>query len=110
MKNFIHSLFHLTALVSSARGGYISANDATLLAWRAYGDFVADYLTAGVGLKQGTDYVYVTPPSLSAIRGGSPVPFAVQNFDLFDFADSLQKGNEPLLNPDGPSYVQNLEM
>jgi hypothetical protein len=57
-----------------------------------------------------TSYIYVTPPSLSAIRGGSPVPFAVQNFDLFQFADSLQNINEPLLNPAGPSYVQNLAM
>jgi len=102
-----HSLLRLIPLISIA-AGQLSSNDATLLAWRAYGNFVTDYLTAGLGLVRGTDYVYVTPPSSSAVRGGSPVPFAVQNYDLFQFADALQKPNEPLLNPQGSSYVKGL--
>ena len=104
-----HLLINLLPFVCIA-SGQLSSNDATLLAWRAYGKFVTDYLTAGQGLIKGKDYVYVTPPSSSAVRGGSPVPFAVQNFDLFTFADALQKPNEPLLNPAGPSYIQNLNM
>jgi hypothetical protein len=55
MKNSLRYLVNLTPLISSALSQYISANDATLLAWRAYGDFIADYLTAGVGLVQGTE-------------------------------------------------------
>jgi hypothetical protein len=55
MKNFLRNLVNLAPLISSALSQYISANDATLLAWRAYGDFVADYLTAGVGLVKGKE-------------------------------------------------------
>ncbi|KAH8595520.1 hypothetical protein B0O99DRAFT_671946 [Bisporella sp. PMI_857] len=100
----------LRLLSLRAVAGQLTSNDATLLAWRAYGNFVTDYLTAGQGLVKGVDYVYVTPPSSSAVRGGSPVPFAVQNNDLFQFANALQKPDEPLLNAFGPSYIQNLNI
>ena len=51
-----HLLVNLLPLVSIA-SGQLSSNDATLLAWRAYGKFVADYLTVGQGLVKGVDYV-----------------------------------------------------
>jgi len=100
----------LASLIKIGNSQALDATSATLLAWRTYGEFVQQYLTAGAPLTPGVDFIYVTPPSLSSIRGGSPVPYAVQNFDLFTFADSLQNKTVPLLNPIGPSYVQNLEM
>ena len=84
--------------------------EARLIAWRAYGDFVRDQLTAGVPLTEGTDFIYVTPPNLAAIRGGTPCPASVTNFDLFDVVDSLQNISVPLLDNNGASYVDNLYM
>lgn len=98
----------LLPLIQTIHAQFLPEADARLLAWRAYGNFVSQSLTAGVPLTLGKDFVYVTPPNLAAVRGGTPCPESVTNYDLFGLADGLQNISEPLLDPQGPSYIDNL--
>ena len=98
----------LFSLIQAINAQFLSEADARLLAWRAYGNFVSQSLTAGVPLSLGKDFIYVTPPNLAAVRGGTPCPESVTNYDLFGLADGLQNISEPLLDPQGPSYIDNL--
>jgi hypothetical protein len=98
----------LLPLIQAIHAQFLSEADARLLAWRAYGNFVSQSLTAGVPLTLGKDFIYVTPPNLAAVRGGTPCPESVTNYDLFGLADGLQNISEPLLDPQGPSYIDNL--
>lgn len=100
--------FFLFSLTAGINAQFVKESEARLVAWRAYGDFVGQLLTAGQPITKGRDFVYVTPPNLAAIRGGTPVPESVTNFDLFSFADGLQKQSEPLLDPQGASYIDAL--
>ena len=84
--------------------------EASLLAWRAYGTFVQQTMTAGVPLTKGKDFVFVTPPSTVAIRGGTVVPEAVTNNELYPFADSLQAIDNPIYDLAGVSYIQALDL
>ncbi|CZR62182.1 uncharacterized protein PAC_12079 [Phialocephala subalpina] len=65
-------------------------------------------LTAGVPLTPGKDFIYVTPPNSAAVRGGTPCPDSVHNFDLLSIADGLQNISEPLMIPQGESYINQL--
>ncbi|KAF2419764.1 hypothetical protein EJ08DRAFT_653994 [Tothia fuscella] len=87
----------------------ISADEASKIAYRAYGDFVVQGLTAGVPLKQGSDYVYVLPPTSAGVRAGTVVPEAVTNWDLLSLANTMQTPNEPLYQTTGASYIQDLK-
>lgn len=103
--NSITILFFLTKQLQAQ---FVPESEARLVAWRAYGDFVSQLLTAGQPIVKGRDLVYVTPPNLAAVRGGTPVPESVTNFDLFPLASALQNQSEPLLDPQGPSYIDAL--
>lgn len=108
MVSAMKKLILLLPLIKGLEAQFVPESEARLTAWRAYGDLVAQLLTAGVPLTKGKDFVYVTPPNMAAVRGGTPVPESVTNFDLFGFADGLQNQSEPLLDPQGPSYIQAL--
>ncbi|EPE31455.1 hypothetical protein GLAREA_12758 [Glarea lozoyensis ATCC 20868] len=108
MKSNSPNLLVLLSFLTSLEAQFIPEADARLLAWRAYGTFVQQQLTAGVPLSPGKDFIYVTPPNLAAVRGGTPCPDSVTNFDLFSLADGLQNVNEPLLDNAGASYVDSL--
>ena len=102
------NLFILLSLTTGLEAQFVKESEARLVAWRAYGDFVGQLLTAGQPITKGRDFVYVTPPNLAAVRGGTPVPESVTNYDLFPLADGLQKQSEPLLDPQGASYIDAL--
>lgn len=104
MKSSIQKLVLLIPFIECLDAQFIPESEARLIAWRAYGDFVKTSLTASVPLVPGKDYLFITPPNMAAIRGGTPVPDAVTNFDLYPFADGLQNIDEPLYNPQGPTY------
>lgn len=108
MKYSNQKSYVLLALATFSFAQDLPDSEARLIAWRAYGKFVSDLLTAGQPLNPGKDFVYVNPPNLAAVRGGSPCPQSVTNFDLFSVADCLQTIGEPLMDPNGPSYVDNL--
>ncbi len=108
MKHSIQQASVLLALANLLNAQALPDSEARLIAWRAYGNFVTDLLTAGQPLTPGKDFVYVNPPNLAAVRGGSPCPQSVTNFDLFGVADGLQTISEPLMDPNGPSYIDNL--
>jgi hypothetical protein len=102
------SLTILLLLIKELKAQFVPESEARLVAWRAYGDVVSQLLTAGQPIVKGRDLVYVTPPNLAAVRGGTPVPESVTNFDLFSLANALQNQSEPLLDPQGPSYIDAL--
>jgi hypothetical protein len=108
MKSLSQNLVIILSFLTSLEAQFIPEADARLLAWRAYGTFVQQQLTAGVPLSPGKDFIYVTPPNLASVRGGTPCPDSVTNFDLFSLADGLQNVNEPLLDNAGASYVDSL--
>ena len=103
-KSFAILLF----LCKELQAQFVPESEARLAAWRAYSDFVSQPLTAGQPIVKGRDLVYVTPPNLAAVRGGTPVPESLTNFDLFSLADELQNQSEPSLDPNGPSYIDAL--
>lgn len=107
MKSINHFLVFST-LSKPLLAQFVPESEARLVAWRAYGDFISQMLTAGQPLVKGRDLIFVTPPNLAAVRGGTPVPESVTNFDLFQLADGLQSQSEPLLDPLGPSYIDAL--
>ena len=88
----------------------LSFEDASRIAWRAYGSMVEQTILAGQSLVKGRDFVFVTPPSTVAIRGGTPCPAAVTNNELYPFADSLQRNDDPFLDLAGVSYIQALDL
>jgi len=110
MKLQLHTLAYLTPLSNPALAQLLSANTAQLIAWKSYGEIIRQLFTAGQSLETGVDYLFTTPPSAVAIRGGSPCPEAVTTFDLYDCADSLQKPGDPLLDLLGRSYFNSMEM
>lgn len=60
----------------------VNSEEASLIAWKAYGDLIKNYITANQPLTPGTDFVYVTPPTSNFVRGGTPCPESVTNFEL----------------------------
>ncbi|CZT01099.1 hypothetical protein WAI453_009523 [Rhynchosporium graminicola] len=108
MKSSIQQAAILLVIVNNINGQTLPDSEARLIAWKAYGNFVTDMLTAGQPLQLGKDFVYVNPPNQAAVRGGTPCPQSVTNFDLFSVADNMQNTGEPLMDPNGPSYVDNL--
>ncbi|KAI3574022.1 hypothetical protein IWW34DRAFT_885007 [Fusarium oxysporum f. sp. albedinis] len=86
--------------------------EADALIWRAYGEMVKNFFLAGSnGLQEGLDYIYVCPPTEHGIRGGSPIPDAVTNFNISTFADSLQRADSPLFMPGAElSYFESLKV
>ncbi|ORY05263.1 hypothetical protein BCR34DRAFT_46230 [Clohesyomyces aquaticus] len=98
---------HLLSFSTSAFA--ITSDEASLIAWKAYGQMMSQFITANNPLQQGTDFVYVTPPTSNFVRGGTPCPESVTNAELFNVVDPLQNSSSPLLGTDGPSYVQTLE-
>ena len=108
MRISTQKLLHLLPLLQVLDAQFVPESEARLVAWRAYGNFVGSLLTAGQPLTKGRDFVYVTPPNLAAVRGGTPVPESVTNYDLYYLADGLQNQSEPLLDPQGPSYINAL--
>ncbi|KAG9246859.1 hypothetical protein BJ878DRAFT_532959 [Calycina marina] len=112
MKSFaIHKLVAFLPFIKALEAqSLLSFEDASRIAWRAYGNMVEQVMTAGQPLVKGKDFLFVTPPSTVAIRGGAPCPEAVTNNELFPFADSLQAGDSPLLDMAGVSYIQALDL
>jgi hypothetical protein len=108
MRSQAKNILVFLGFLNSLNAQFIPEADARLIAWRAYGTFVQQQLTAGVPLRPGQDFIFVTPPNLAAVRGGTPCPDSVTNFDLFSLADALQTVNEPLLDNSGASYVDSL--
>lgn len=103
------SRFLLQLISLSATALAVDSEEASLIAWKAYGSLIQQYITANVPLTPGVDFIYVTPPTSSFVRGGTPVPESVTNFELFNTVDPLQNASNPLLGTDGPSYSQTLE-
>jgi hypothetical protein len=103
--------FHLLQLLSLSTSALavITSEDASLIAWRGYGSLISQYLTANTPVTKGTDFIYVTPPTSNFVRGGTPCPESVTNFELHSVVDPLQSVESPLLGTDGPSYIQTLE-
>ncbi|KAF2271443.1 uncharacterized protein EI97DRAFT_270258 [Westerdykella ornata] len=87
----------------------VNSEEASLIAWKAYGDLIKNYITANQPLTPGTDFIYVTPLTSTFVRGGTPCPESVTNFELYQFADRLQNSASPLLDTTGPLYAQTLE-
>ncbi|KAF4633327.1 hypothetical protein G7Y89_g4788 [Cudoniella acicularis] len=108
MKSPTQRVLFALPLLKAVHTQFVPESEARLQAWRAYGTFVGQQLTAGVPLTQGKDFIYVTPPNLAAVRGGTPCPDSVTNFDLFALADGLQNISAPLLDTSGPSYIDSL--
>ncbi|KAF2007466.1 hypothetical protein P154DRAFT_119796 [Amniculicola lignicola CBS 123094] len=101
---------HFVQLLSvSATALAVTSEEASLIAWKAYGDLIRQYITSNAPLTPGVDFIYVTPPTSQFVRGGTPVPESVTNFELFGAVDPLQNVNSPLLGTTGASYVQSLE-
>ena len=109
MKLPLRNLALLAILFSPVFPQLLSTNTAQLIAWKTYGEIIRQLFTAGQSLETGVDYMFVAPPTSVSIRGGSPCPEAVTNFDLFDCADSLQKPGNPLLDFLGRSYFNGME-
>jgi hypothetical protein len=91
MKLQLHTLAYLTLLSNPALAQLLSANTAQLIAWKSYGEIIRQLFTAGQSLEAGVDYLFATPPSAVAIRGGSPCPEAVTTFDLCEIAQTRCK-------------------
>ncbi|RDL35699.1 Uncharacterized protein BP5553_06311 [Venustampulla echinocandica] len=108
MKTAAHKLLFFLPLIKSLEAQFVPEAEARLQAWRAYGTFVSQQLTAGVPMVPGKDFIYVTPPNMAAVRGGTPCPDSVTNFDLFALADGLQTVSQPLLDTSGASYIDSL--
>lgn len=105
MKIQCSKLVLLGQLATLVPAQILSDAQARLAAWRVYGTFIEDMLTAGVLLTPGKDFIYVLPPNVAAVRGGTPCPQAVTNAELFSLANSMQNIAEPLMNVQGSSYV-----
>lgn len=101
-------LIALLPLIKGLEAQFLSEPEARLQAWRAYGSFVQQSITAGVALTPGKDMVYITPPNFATVRGGTPCPDEITNYELFSLVDRLQNGSEPLLDLTGPSYAEAL--
>jgi len=100
---FIRALAFATTAVA------ITSDEANLIAWKAYGDAIGKFITAGQPLAPGQDFIYVAPPTSNFVRGGTPVPGSITNFETFNFVNPLQDVESPQLGTDGPSYTQTLE-
>ncbi|KAF2467261.1 uncharacterized protein BDR25DRAFT_376172 [Lindgomyces ingoldianus] len=100
-------LIHLLSFSASALA--ITSEEASLIAWKAYGQIMSQFITANAPLTKGTDFIYVTPPTSNFVRGGTPCPESVTNMELYNLVDPLQNSSSPLLGNDGPGYVQTLE-
>jgi len=103
-------IFFLPLIKALEAQTLLSFEDASRIAWRSYGSMVEQTILAGQPLVKGRDFVFITPPSTVAIRGGTPCPEAVTNNELFPFADSLQRTDDPFLDLAGVSYVQALDL
>jgi hypothetical protein len=60
----------------------VDSEEASLIAWRAYGDLIKTYITANQPLTSGQDFIYVTPPTSNFVRGGTVCPESVTNYEL----------------------------
>lgn len=85
----------------------IPDGDATF--WRAYGQFVRNLLLGPNTPAPGIDYLYVLAPTEFGLRGGRPIPDAVTNFNVTNFANSLQTIDSPLFTTLGLGYFESLE-
>jgi len=72
---FIRALAFATTAVA------ITSDEANLIAWKAYGDAIGKFITAGQPLSPGQDFIYVAPPTSNFVRGGTPVPGSITNFE-----------------------------
>jgi hypothetical protein len=97
---FLVELFYLLSAVR--------AEDPSQIAWRAYGEVVKAALIGGASVRQGIDYIYVTPPTVSTLQAGSPVPDAFTNGELYSLADTLQTPDDPIFATIGNSYSSSL--
>jgi hypothetical protein len=87
-----------------AQAGAFTQQDPAAMAWRAYGDFVATFLVGHSPLGP-KDRLYISPPTLGGISGGSPVSDARTNDEVFSVADGLLGGDEPFYRRTEMSYV-----
>ncbi|KAF2179583.1 hypothetical protein K469DRAFT_693949 [Zopfia rhizophila CBS 207.26] len=100
----------LLSLATSTVAQGMPQEDASMIAYRAYGKFIKDFVTGGQTLQKNQQYVYVTPPTEYFIRGGDPAPEAVTNFDLEARVDPLQSTESPLFEIlNRPKYVDSLQ-
>lgn len=60
----------------------VESDEASLIAWKAYGDLIKTYITGNQPITPGQDFIYVTPPTSNFVRGGTPCPESVTNFEL----------------------------
>lgn len=77
--------------------------------WRAYGQFVRNLLLGPNTPAPGIDFLYPLAPTEFGLRGGRPIPDAVTNFNVTNFANSLQTTDSPLFTTLGLGYFESLE-
>jgi hypothetical protein len=56
-------LFSLQVLYLIAATLAVDSDEASLIAWKAYGDLIKTYITVNQPLTPGTDFIYVNPPT-----------------------------------------------
>jgi hypothetical protein len=86
----------------------ITAEEASNIAAKAYGDFVRQNLVGGGAIVKGVDYIYPLPPTFAGVRAGTVVPGAVTNDELYSLADVLQLPDQPFYQ-NGGSYIKGLK-
>ncbi|KAI9771081.1 MAG: hypothetical protein M1840_002432 [Geoglossum simile] len=85
----------------------IPDGDTTI--WRAYGQFVKNIILGPNKPTEGLDYLYVLTPTEYGLRGGRPIPDSVTNWNVNNFANSLQRTDSPLFSTAGLGYFESLE-
>ncbi|KAF2747647.1 hypothetical protein M011DRAFT_477265 [Sporormia fimetaria CBS 119925] len=101
--------YFVQILSLSAAALAVDNEEASLVAWKAYGDIIKSFLTGGQPITKGQDFIYIAPPTSVFVRGGTVCPESVTNFELYNVADRLQNSSSPLLGTTGPLYHQALE-
>jgi hypothetical protein len=94
----------VAALGLLAQAEAFTQQDPAAMAWRAYGDFVATFLVGQNPLGP-KDRLYINPPTLGGIAGGSPVSDARTNEEVFNVADGLLGADDPFYRKTEMSYV-----
>lgn len=77
VSHYFLQLLSLTAVATA-----VNSDEASLIAWKAYGDLIKTYITGNQPITPGQDFIYVTPPTSNFVRGGTPCPESVTNFEL----------------------------
>ncbi|KAF2271100.1 hypothetical protein CC78DRAFT_506634 [Lojkania enalia] len=99
------SRYFVQLLLVPATALAITSEEASLIAWKAYGKLIQQYITANAPITQGTDFIYVVPPTSQFIRGGTPCPESVTNFELYEVAQYFNQSFQSWVADNDPQYA-----